>query len=200
MTELSNFIRKKHTVSWDAQHKFICTPPTYQTVLAFVDRFATKIYGVHEASKRDPSMTTRETLVTFFAAEELIGEVLETCVELHGGCPGDVIDCCKAHPLLIIKLMNGVLATCNIDNIIKAMDLKVAFEPKERDPMEFGADAPPVQMYGIKDLSFEYKVPPHVIMEEWPFEQIVALSQLLPQDRKDIEPIATLAQINSMVN
>lgn len=178
---LRDFLRERAVVVRGSQ-RFIVTKPKLRTIIALLSRFPAQVYSIRKVYAESEEPISVEDLVPVFVAGDrtAAAEVLETCCELHGGYPGEVVDCLKANDDLILRVIYAALSLCDPERIASSLDLDRVDDPAPSDPSTELADPGPTdQEISIVVLAERFGCEPTEVME-WPYESFLSTSEILP--------------------
>ena len=165
--------------------RFLVGPPTVETVRLALEIFSAEIYNAakgYRTAGDDVQFGLDEIIPTFLSAPR-IGRLLETCVEVNGGCPGDVEAAANSNPLTAEGLSRFVLKLCNIQRIVESLNLDDTV--REIDKRTEQGEAPSAedeeavddtQTIGIVRMGLVFGQPPHAVMR-WSYEEFLATAE-----------------------
>ncbi len=153
--------------------RFVCRPPTVRTVDRAMAMFEPEILALHAAAREVP-LTAGEVL-RVVAGDRRMAEVLDTCVEVWGGAPGELVELTGGNRELQVELAQAVLELCNPGWICATLHLDDVLEAPDEVPAV--TDEPTTQDAVVCRIAAAFGRPPHEVID-WPYAVFVRALQL----------------------
>ncbi|HOC17122.1 MAG TPA: hypothetical protein PKK95_02585 [Vicinamibacterales bacterium] len=153
--------------------RYLCRPPTVRTVDRVLTLFLTEVSALHAAAA-DVSLTPEEIL-RVLSGDRRLAEVLDTCVELWGAAPGELVELLADNRDLQVELALAVVGLCDAAWIWSTLHLAEALEAQEQAPI--GPEDATTQDAVLCRIAAAFGRPPHELLD-WPYGAFVRAVQL----------------------
>ena len=169
----ADFLRNERVVVIDGR-RWICRPPTVSTVARLLLLYGPEVWATSRAYYVDGTIgkdVDARSILDAFIGDARAARVLDTCVSLHGGAPGEAAELIAASVALQAELSAAVLSLCNPRRIAASLHLDVAAtkDPLAREPEPQDGDEPSSLEASILMLAERYRCSP-LDVAEWPYE------------------------------
>lgn len=167
--------------------RFSVRTPTVRTVAAALSAFGAEILGCRMAYLKAPELFGPDPVMAawpFFADPDRLAPVLATCVELHGGAPGEMEEVLRTEQYLAAHLLRAAVEICDIGRIVKLLDLDPLLPDEQDNPKTQSAPVEPPKCSAMEllatGLAERFHVDPFTVWE-WPYEAVMSLARdILP--------------------
>jgi len=176
--------------------RYVCRPPTCETVLLAMEHFGAELLGCRMAYRSNAAVYATvpiQVVLSTINDARRLAQILATCCELHGGAPGEIADrlAGKGGRELAAKLIAGVLAVCDLGHLIEATELDRQVDEIEKQPAEASTptqDGPAAMEILAAMLGERFGIAPHEVMA-WPYLAVIDLAEgILPALEKMRRP------------
>lgn len=159
--------------------RFLCRPASLHTLELALSLFGGEIAKVAQAyyaggapEEADPV----EALIPLFFQDQRGAELLDSCVELIGGQPGELVEVLANRFEAQAELARIVALLSDLPRVVRWLNLEKSLDPAPTPPDPDGIpplDAVAAALAGIHHVS------PFIVFT-WPADAVVALFDLLP--------------------
>lgn len=172
---LPDFIGSQRTVVLDGGRRYVCRPPTVHTVMLALTYFEAEFRAVHAAAHagETPLELGLEEIVRVCAGTRL-ARVLDTCVEIWGGAPGELPELVARDVELQVRLALAVLDLCDPAWIYRNLGIDLSAAPGEAGEI---SDEPSAMDGAICAIAAAFGRPPAEI-PRWPYAAFARAVQL----------------------
>lgn len=121
---LVDFMERAAVVK-DGGRRFICRPPTAETVLRVESLYSREIESIEEVFAETGTLGSDPVneLLGFFTADlRRLAMTLKTCVSLWGGAPGETEEAITKSARLASSLCTAVLGLCDVRRIAESRE------------------------------------------------------------------------------
>ena len=154
--------------------RYVCRPPTVETVRRFLVAFGYDALALREmARKGNEVVKDYNGIIGVLSVSKLAPWVLESCVTLWGGAPGETEESLTGDSQRCADLMRALCTLCDVEAIAKSITLPEATDVELKEE-----DGPDNQDVAICCLAREYGVAPHTVLD-WPYETFVTALEVL---------------------
>lgn len=155
--------------------RYVCRPPTVETVRRFLVAFGLDSLALREMSRRGSEVVKDYNgIIGVLSTSRLAPWVLESCVTLWGSAPGETEESLTGNPQWCADLMRTICTLCDVEAIAKSITLP---EPTDVE-IKTEDEGPDNQDIAICCLAREYGCAPHAVLE-WPYETFVTALEVL---------------------
>ena len=187
---LRDFITERRVVTHSGR-RFVVTKPSCEAVTLALSRLGGTILACRGAFIKSPHLFTGDLVATFlpfFSDTPALAEVLASCVNLHGGAPGETEAALEEDSALREKIVRALVEVSDLGRIVSLLDLddlarKLTSEPETGAPGEIpepGKSGPsPMELLCV-GLAERYGCSPFGVMG-WPYEAVMSIAvEILP--------------------
>ncbi len=160
------------------ERRFVCRPPTLEALVRLLMLYPLEVQAIQGARLEHPELpaTLDDLLPLFLADRARAATVLEACVALHGGVPGEARELLTADAGALEAIARAVVALCDVEALARDLPPPHA---KDSSPPELPADEQDSTWdIALCGVGRAFGVPPHELYA-WPAEAVLAAIRIV---------------------